>query len=552
MSQVSGHRPTTAKSVVDALLESRDLATIVQDLNPATLHHLVTELGIEDAGPLVAHASSRQIVDLLDSTLWTGARPGDPETMSMEVLMRWFDLWSDMGDPAAADILHDLGDEFCALALSRLVQVSDDPAGLEDMDEQTQLLGIYRVRARYADEWDSVQKVLNALWGEYPDFLESILERLILRHSMLRIGGELDSLYLLRIDAEYEREQSRERSGYVTSAMAGAYLQALRHTELDTLVDEAAYDPETAAYFKRRAFSAEASAREPAQSHTQAGEAEGPEHQPAGVETESADTEPDAHAHAGLRAELASYERAHTRSTFLLEGPEVTERVQRQPVRAAIARLQDRPAAFTARMDELAYLANLLLAGTEMDERRLTESEAANLAMASCNLGGTYLHWLEASTDPSDSAIDSWIEAEPGLIRLFRIGWQLLSQLPTQTARHLRSQFGTDSVRDRFDNRKWLLDEVDALLGQPDFVETVQARKFDEARETLRILGIVLTPEAVTALCLLTDSVPRIAQVLAQEKSNDRVSADARFIDSFEDLSRIQTFLRALTERLKF
>lgn len=553
MSQVSGHRPATAKKVVDALLKSRDLSTIVQDLNPTTLHHLVTELGIEDAAPLVAHASPRQIVELLDSTLWTGARPGDPETMSMEMLMRWFDLWSDMGDQAAAEILHDLGSEFCALALSRLIQVTDDPAGLEGTDEQCQILGIYCVCARYADEWDSVQKVLNALWGEYPDFLESILERLILRHSILRIEGELDGLRLLRIDAEFEREQSRERSGYVTSAMAGAYLQTVMHAELEMLVGEAAYDPETAAYFNRRTFLAQRSDTDPADRHAPEEDIEHTENRPtAGVEAEPVQGEGDSGTQAEFRAELAAYERAHTRNTLLLEGPHMTGLQQRQPVRAAIARLQDRPPAFAARMDELAYLANLLVAGTELDSRRLTETEAANLAMASCNLGGTYLHWQEASAESADAAIETWIAAEPGLIHLFRIGWHLISQLPLQAACQLRNQFRADAVRARFDDRTWLLEEVDALLGQPDFVNTVQTRKFEEAKETLRILSIVLAPEAVTALVLLIDSVPRFARILAQDSRGDWVSADARFIESFEDLARLQTFLRTLADRLRF
>ncbi|MFV2091138.1 MAG: DUF6178 family protein, partial [Pseudomonadales bacterium] len=106
------------------MADSEALPVFVRRIDPHTLKHLVDEVGIEDAGALVAHASDRQIAHLLDETIWTGARPGDPDKLSVAELLRWLDLWNDLGTRFAADTLFELGDDFCALAFSRLLIVS--------------------------------------------------------------------------------------------------------------------------------------------------------------------------------------------------------------------------------------------------------------------------------------------------------------------------------------------------------------------------------------------------------------------------------------------
>src|SRR5262249_60875066 len=58
------------------------------------------------------------------------------------------------------------------------------------------------------------------------------------------------------------------------------------------------------------------------------------------------------------------------------------------------------PIAHTARMEELAFLANTLVAGCSLRERPFTEREASDAAMAICNLGLENWpdHWCSEGT----------------------------------------------------------------------------------------------------------------------------------------------------------
>jgi len=68
-------------------------------------------------------------------------------------------------------------------------------------------------------------------------------------------------------------------------------------------------------------------------------------------------------------------------------------------------------------MEELAYLANVLIAGHGIDGRRYRLFEAAETAMAVCNLG--LRHLLEAGEDADR------IVREESAVKLFRVGWHL-------------------------------------------------------------------------------------------------------------------------------
>ena len=54
-----------ARKLVRAMTESAALPAFVQRINPNTLKHLVEDVGLEDAGALIAHVSNQQLVHLL-------------------------------------------------------------------------------------------------------------------------------------------------------------------------------------------------------------------------------------------------------------------------------------------------------------------------------------------------------------------------------------------------------------------------------------------------------------------------------------------------------
>lgn len=544
----------SARHLIETLSGSEALPTFVRRIDPHTLKHLVDEVGIEDAGSLVAHATDRQIAHLLDETIWTGARPGDPDKLSVAELLRWLDLWNDLGAQFAADKLFELGDEFCALAFSRLLVVADSDMAPRILDEHTQIVGSYLVRTRVDDEWDTVQTTVNALWQDYPDFIEAIFGRLSFRHSILNMFGEDDAARVLDADAGHAHEQSREEGGYVTSILAGAFLRDVANAEVEQLAGETDYDLQTQEYFRRRTqLQQEAVASEVNdESAGEDGDARGTGESESGGQEIQDEPEAAPEEIRELELELAQYERAQHQNVALLTGPEKSQADESSWIRTALGELQSKPAVFDARMDELTYLANLLMSGAQVGDERLTSDVAANLAVATCNLGASHELWLDNTTEDAVDATVAMLNTAPGLVRLFRIGWCLLAQLPRQASECLSRVFQEETVRQDLAQKPWVLSEVDALLTSPSLEETVARRDFDDARETIKILSIALEAEAVAVLCVLTDGVPRFARALEDQPPEGAVvTYAARDFVTMADLLVVHRFLDGLQQQVR-
>jgi hypothetical protein len=543
----------SARQLIETVSSSVAAPAFVRRIDPHTLKSLVDDVGLEDAGALIAHVSNRQLLHLLDETLWTGARPGDPDRLSVAELLRWLDLWNGLGSGFVADKLYELGDDFCALAFSRLLVVSDFDMAPRVLDEHTHAIGRYIIRVRVDDEWDAVQTAVTALWRDYPDYCEAVFARLAFRHSTLKMFGEDDTAQVLDADASHAHEQGREESGYVTSVMAGSFLRKLLDADVDELIAETVYDLQTQEYFRRRSALKQQAERMAADAASTGGDAA----DEAADEDVAVEPSPPGHEResqqeiASLEAELMAYERDQMRPAALLTGPETATVREADWVRVALGRLQSRPAVFDARMDELTYLSNLIIEGTDSGGERLESAEAANLVMATCNLGACHDLWLENEPDEV-AAVERMLEDAPGLVRLFRIGWHLLSNLPRQAAARLKALFADPAVRTTLAEKPWVLTEVDGLLGNPDFETVVASRNFDDAQETLKILGIGIEPEAVVVLCVLTDGVPRFARLLEQKPPEGAVMTYAsRFITTMGDLLTLHRFLDELERQVR-
>ena len=553
MTATGSKSPGTAKHLIETMTGSDALPVFVQRIDPHTLKSLVDEVGLEDSGALIAHASQHQLVHLLDETLWTGAKPGDPDKLSVAELLRWLDVMNGVSPRFAADKLFELGDDFCTLAFSRLLIISDSDLAARVLDEHTQALGTFLVRTRVDDEWDTVQTSINALWADYPDFTEAVLGRLSFRHSVLAMFGEDDQARLWDADASHAHEQGREEAGYVTSISAGSFLRQLVEADVDELTAETGYDLQTQEYFRRRRQLQRFAAEKQAQKGKEGtGEVEADEAEEAGhPEPGAAGTEANEAELRALEAELEAFERAQHQPTALLTGPETGVVQEADWIRLALGELQTDPEIFDARMDELTYLANLLMVGTEAGGERMESNVAARLALSACNLGASHELWLGGDEEPV-AAVREMLMAEPGLVRLFRVGWHLLAALPGAAAGRLKELFQEEAVRKRLAAKPWVLEEADALLSNPDLEEVIGARDFEDARETLKILGIALEAEAVVVLCVLTDGVPRFARVLEERPPEGAVMTYAsRDVATMGDLMGIHRFLDRLETQVR-
>jgi len=325
----------------------------------------------------------------------------------------------------------------------------------------------------------------------------------------------------LQADAADERRARRQRRGFVADADAVAFLAGIRAASLDALIAMNAYDAATA--LQLRAAAAAPTVERTAEED----EAEAPD-----LEITDADID-------RLQATLEGAEVIASRGQHRLTGPATTPR--ESLVQSALAGLQDEPETFETRMRELAYLANALIAGTQHSGAPFGEEAAARAVTATCDLGLASMLWRIPDGHPAALITD-----EPGLIRAFAVGHSVLSRLPIAVADRLAELIERPGVRLRIGAKPWVLLEADALVKSGALRAAVLARTFDDAKETISLLQIVLEPHACTALRALVDDYPAFPLVLEQASNADKVLTGTRFIDSLEDLAAIDRLLKSL------
>ncbi|MFP6815858.1 MAG: hypothetical protein VB949_09365 [Pseudomonadales bacterium] len=344
---------------------------------------------------------------------------------------------------------------------------------------------------------------ITALHAEHPAFLDHVFYRMC--------RGDASNLMH---DISGDRRDSKESAGYVTPESATAFLELTRHTSLASLVFGGNHDPVSNRYFSQLgAFSGE----EPADDSREADE----------EESDSPPRKPDAEKHKELEELLIEAEIVVNEPSALLLTTSATEEVL--PVKSVRDGLQHVDGKlFSERLSELVYLSNVLIAGTMLDGKRFDEVEAAHAALATCNIGMSYL-----SDDVAEEEA-----VRDGLVRLFRIGWQILLQIPKHVTLQLVSTLRSTEITTRLFDRRWILSEVDATLDE--LVEHVDQARFDEARTSLAFVSLVIEQETCDALQLMVSDYPRYP-----------LGTEPRFVESMDDLSKIDDFLGSLADFTK-
>ncbi len=370
-----------ARSLLNTLIELPDLASTVQALPAPTFAALVRKVGIEDAGELVALATTEQLVQAFDEDLFVSARPGERESLDVERFVVWLEVLLETGDEVAADRVAELDEDFVAHALGGVLLVLDEDAlreRLNDGDEDeawrvdkslesalTEDLDGYLLVAKQHDGWDAVLALVLALDKNHRALLVRLLDRLARAGS--RHLDDLDELSTvlsegesLAEDVEAAREERRSKQGYVEPRAARAFLSLA----LEPPTSERrplGRDPLTRAYFRdvERARPSAAPRRDAqTASHLL----------PTAVLRELDDTG----SGAGRLALGGSSAQTTTLGVFT----------------QALRDLgRDEPDVFDERMEELAYLANVLIAGHERDGSRLRPKEAAEAVIATVCYG---------------------------------------------------------------------------------------------------------------------------------------------------------------------
>jgi hypothetical protein len=404
-------------------------------------------------------------------------------------------------------------------------------------------VGSYLVLARRTDAWDAIVGLLLALDAEQPECFHRLMRGC---RAVSNSTPEIDASHDLLTEPEQDmfelavdREERRERMGYVTAAQARAFLQSAR--ELPPAQSMAPRpDPIARAYFRAVEVP---TPPEPNASGSDAARAALPP---------VSNVPPDAFAAVVDGLLEAGVLPAPPRA--LLDGPR--ERARFAQLRMHLELAYDRhQAASSTRTAELAFLANALLAGCSVQGRPFTPQEAADAAAAICNLG--LQNWPGerhrrqadgmASAVGADTGLAEDFLVDHDLIGVFQVGWAVLYRdVCMYTAGQLIGVVGGLRTKDR------------AIQAGLDVLGFEMDRRWRAgapwlARDALDVIMILDQP-AWAALVGLIGECPVVHAALAASVGRATRAIDGaafEFIAENRQISSIRTFLQALPDLLR-
>lgn len=367
------HRPSPRR-LLSRVLETPNLAEQVRALPAPILAKLIEEVGLEDAGELVALATTEQLAQVFDEDLWRSERAGHDPTFDSERFLVWLEVMLEAGEHFVAERLAELPRDLLTLALHRRVLVlseadlrdeltaGDDEAEAAEKAFENCLseeIDEYQLIWRGGDGWDSVLSALLALDRDHHSLTVDLLERCahLSREHIEENGGLYEVLTaeeMLENDVSAERETRRAERGHVAPSAAAAFLK-LALGKAPSAVPDTEQDALTRAYFRELSRKSAVRTAPPAQASPLVGLLVG-----AGV----------------IETQVAPP---------LLTG----SRLRREPlVIAALRELsEESPDVFAERSEELAYLSNVLVAGATIGGRRVRPVEAVQHVLDAVSFG---------------------------------------------------------------------------------------------------------------------------------------------------------------------
>jgi hypothetical protein len=531
----------SSNQLLHHVLEEPTLVAAVRELPAPALVRLIHHVGLEDAGELIALTTAQQLSQVFDAELWQSAEPGSDETFRPERFALFLHLLYEAGESFVVQRLLALPRELLTLAVHKLLLVVDidaltvrfnssgryfddgmdrvasaiDNALFEEWEE-------FRLIARDANAFDDLWNALLALDCEDHELVRYVIERccdmdgeLIEESGLYAVLNEEE---LLENDIASERSERRAAAGFVAPADARAFLELARRETIDESAD--GRDPIARAYFRELAA-------EPAQPERAArvlpAKTSGA---PADVgrllavlrDANVLDDGPAVAAPARLAEGRPAARRRKAAARADVVATDAAEPAQRRLtlMAAALLALRERDAALHAqRTEEVGFLANVLMAGSQHDGRAYRAVEAIEAALAACSVGielecarrgegAAKRRKAAPSVELAASVVSEW-----SADRLFRAGFYAL--------------------------RTQVVEPTRAALARALGVKLSDVRAALHGGSVALISELGIAPDAGIALAALAEDEPWTAGALA--------ARDRLFIASHEDIRTALAFL---------
>jgi hypothetical protein len=530
------------RDLVSRILEAPDVARLVQGLAPAVLQELVARCGLEDCGPIVALATTEQLMRLFDADLWRAESAGEEERLDAARFGVWLEVLAEAGADVAARKLVEMDFDFVTAALSSQVLVLDagaitierlaaETSEERDLAEQalelmesvledalSLELGGFEVIARRGESWDAVAAILVSLHDSHHASFGRLLSRCraFSAEFIEDNGGLYDVLTSgerVLADVAGDRDERRERDGYVSPPLAVSFLRAAREP-FENGGGPSHADPMTARYFRRleeRGWALEA-------------EGDGVDRPKPTSPVES--TEARVLELLSTLVERGALPRARAALADLTAGPGS----QCPRIRAFLER--ERSAAAERRhTEELGYLANILVAGCSFQSRRFRPVEAADAVLATCNLGLAV--WPTSLPEARD------------LVTVFRIGWSAAHERVCLHAARRLVEIVSGLECDDANVRPQLRTLSQRMAAQ------VRSGTPWRARDDLDVLAILDLPSWSTLLGLV-DECPVVPKppTTGPARVALRVTTGFEFISEGSQIAWARDFVESLPDRL--
>lgn len=526
-------RPRRSQALIAKLADLPMFSQYVQTMPTHALQGLVQHVGRTDSQPLIELATPDQLRELIALDVWKSPAPGEAEQFDPYSLLEWMEVWEEASTEFLVAKILDLDSELIAGLLIEFVSVVDiSEVGVERDDAE--VFGEFAVLPLPDGQWERLYRLLVQIWDHSPSLLTEILARCCARRSLAsETAGLVSPDSTLRSDLAGDHEQTQMERGFVGGLNAAMLLTDAKDKDLSELLTEEELDVTSKRHLTR---SGQGQAASPVVS------AEIKQDEPQLLMPGSSQTA------VGVTEEVVG-EQWDEIETLLAEvnvpsssfQATADASVDQAYLEQLLRRLgNENPTSFANRQNEVAYIANALFVGTTFQGQQFTRAQAGKAVSAICNLALSYCRDEQNWTDRTVFT-KYFVNDEPGLVAVFRIGYSILARVSAGNNTVLKAALQSRGILHRLRGQNWILEMLKEVYNEPD-----NGASPSQVRNLLEVLETVLDRSTCAAMNILCDPFPCYPNLLDETTSKIYVDTTYRFIDSLEDVVRISSYLKQL------